>query len=266
MEAAGTDAVGGGGVLGDAMGRPDSYMGPDAAGTRVVWRPCEDGAAPEGQGPGLGAAGLEGRCSRPPPTHTHTHTPTWKNSDPGLRGRRREPTCPLRGAAPQGRPSAELQTLINLLCSHLSLGPAAASHPLSQGPRALPEPGIKHRERRGTPGLAGGGGAPGCLSPRCRPGPEVGSGAGELWPGSWGAGRGDDGTPGLGLWAKPWLGRGKRQPQCPAAGGRQAVTECRGPPVRPSRPPPGPGPSRPSPGRLGVRRPSCPLRPLSPWH
>ena len=37
-------------------------------------------------------------------------------------------------------------------------------------------------------------------------------------------------------------------------------------PVRPSRPPPVPRPSHPSPGRLGVRRPGCPLRPLSPWH
>ena len=69
MEAAGTDAVGGGGFLGGALGRPDRYVGPDATGTRVAWRPCEDGAAPEGQGPCLGAAGLEGRCSRPLPTH-----------------------------------------------------------------------------------------------------------------------------------------------------------------------------------------------------
>lgn len=121
------------------------------------------------------------RADAPAHPHPHPHPHTWKNSGPGLRGRRRGPTFPLQGAAPQGRPSAELQTLVNLLCSHLSLGPASASHPLSRGPRALPEPGIKYRERWGTPGPAGGGGAPNCLSPRCSPGLEVGSGAGELW-------------------------------------------------------------------------------------
>lgn len=72
MEAAGTDAVGGGGFLGGALERPDSYVGPDATGPRVAWRPCEDGAAPEGRGQCLGAAGLEGRCPRPPtPTPPH---------------------------------------------------------------------------------------------------------------------------------------------------------------------------------------------------
>ena len=167
--------------------------------------PVRTGPLPEVRGHAWGQLALRAGAPAPRP-------PTWKNSDPGLQGRRREPTCLLRGAAPQGRPSAELQTLVNLLCSHLGLGPASASHPLSRGPRALPEPGIKHRERRGTPGPAGGGGALDCLSTHCRPGPGVGSGAGELWPGSWGAGRGDDGTPGLGLWAQPWLGRGNSGP------------------------------------------------------
>ena len=47
------------------------------------------------------------------------------------------------------------------------------------------------------------------------------------------------GTLGLRLWAKPWLGRGKRQPGHPAAGRGQAGTGRRGPLCGPQGPPPG---------------------------
>ena len=120
----------------------------------------------------------------PLPPHAPTHTQELRPQ--------REPTFPLRGAAPQGRPSAELQMLVNrpLLTPQLQ---GQRLHLLSsQGPHVLPEPGIKKLERRGTPGPAGGGGVSDCLSSPCRPGPEVGSGAEELWPGSWGAGGGDE--------------------------------------------------------------------------
>ena len=79
MEAAGTDAVGGGGFLVGALGRPDAYVGPDATGTRVTWSASKDGAAPKGQG---AMPGVRAGAPRPRPhTHTHTHTHTRKNSD-----------------------------------------------------------------------------------------------------------------------------------------------------------------------------------------
>ena len=72
MEAAGTDAVGGGGFLVGALGRPDAYVGPDATGTRVTWSASKDGAAPKGQG---AMPGVRAGAPRPRPhTHTHTHT------------------------------------------------------------------------------------------------------------------------------------------------------------------------------------------------
>ena len=66
MEAAGTDAVGGGGFLVGALGRPDAYVGPDATGTRVTWSASKDGAAPKGQG---AMPGVRAGAPRPRP-HT----------------------------------------------------------------------------------------------------------------------------------------------------------------------------------------------------
>ena len=71
MESAGTDAVGGGGFLVGALGRPNAYVGPDATGTRVTWWASQDGAAPEGQGamPGV-------RTGAPAAARSHTHART----------------------------------------------------------------------------------------------------------------------------------------------------------------------------------------------